>query len=176
MPTAQDCINDADLTILLAGGAWDTTSANCQACFVAAGDDDTAAQEACWKCTPNVGNCKCTVAEVMSFTVDDDAISADCRSCSYTAGTDTGSECVDKSCTGAACACSQADHGVAAGAACNTDRSSCVSANCMACFTIKGDDAADCYTAAFAPGVTTSGAGTAAPVLALAATVAFLAL
>jgi hypothetical protein len=176
VPTAQDCINDADLTILLAGGAWDTTSANCQACFVAAGDDDTAAQEACWKCTPNVGNCKCTVAEVMSFNVDDDAISADCRSCSVLRP-NTGSECVDKSCTGAACACSQADHGVAAGAACNTDRSSCVSANCMACFTIKGDDAADCYTAAFAPGAaTTSGAGTAAPVLALAATVAFLAL
>jgi hypothetical protein len=183
VPTAQDCINDADLALIVAAGDsldYTTTSANCQACFVAANDvaDATAAaaaEEACWKCTPNVGNCKCTVPEVMSFNVDDDAISADCRSCSYAAGTDTGSECVDKSCTGADCRCTTADGAVAAYQPCNADRTSCVSADCMACYTIKDDDdTAACYTPA--PAATTSGAGTAAPVLALAATVAFLAL
>ena len=179
MPTAQDCINDADLALLEAAGAdfdYTTTSANCQACFVAAGADDTAAQEACWKCTPNVGNCKCTPAEVMAFnTADDNTISADCRSCSYAAGTATGSECVDKSCTGATCACTAADGEVAAYQPCNADRTSCVSPNCMACFTIAADGAT-CYSSGPTTAPTASGAGTAAPVLVLAATVAFLAL
>ncbi len=178
MPTAQDCINDADLALIVAAGAgldYTTTSANCQACFVAAGDD-AAAADACWKCTPDVGNCQCTVAEVMSFnTPDENTISADCLSCSYAAGTDTGSECVDKSCTGAACSCTAADGAVASYQPCNADRTSCVSPDCMACFTIAADGAT-CYSSGPTTASTASGAGTAAPVLVLAATVAFLAL
>ncbi len=145
---------------------------------MAAGSDDVAAQEACWKCTPGAAGCQCTVAEVMSTMTDN---SAGCRSCSYTAGESTGIDCVAKTCTGACCVCSSADLAVASGQPCNADQTSCVTANCMACFTIAevgNEDGAGCYTAAACPatGGTASTAGTTAPVVALAATVTFLAL
>jgi hypothetical protein len=79
-------------------------------------------------------------------------------------------------CTGAACVCSSVDLAVNEGQPCTADGSTCVSANCMACYDFRPvADHGACYALA-TQDPSGSGAGTVVPVLVLAAIGAFLAL
>ena len=156
--------------------AWQVT-AECQACFEAATGDD-AATAACYTCsTPGAAGCICTVAEIMNL---DDMITRNpgCYSCVLAASDNTGAVCGGATC-GDACTCSAADTAIlsAEQAPCSASGDSCVSAECMACLTIAGEDGSACYYSA-PPPAPASAVGTRAPLFVLAAATigAFLAL
>lgn len=164
------------------------TSAGCQRCFVAATDCPAAGSSesggpqctACYSCTAPAADCGCTVAEIMNAG-DHAGLSTGCWSCVAATGVNADNLVATcntaATCTGAACRCSSADHAINAGQPCAADGTTCVSANCMACYDFRPvADHGVCYTAAPTTPSPASGAGTVAPVLVLAATGAFLAL